>query len=134
MASRTAFMQYSGHDPRRRQTGSFRIHTILTEILANALDSGANRICLTTDSAGASLTVVDNSSGMPRHELRRYHDLATSTKTRGQGIGFAGVGMSPCICWWSFVSWHCVSEHNNSCYCLSQRQNKKARRGALFPV
>ncbi len=67
--------------------------TILTEILANALDSGANRIRITTDSAGASVTISDNGSGMPRHELRRYHDLATSTKTRGQGIGFAGVGI-----------------------------------------
>ena len=67
--------------------------TILTEILANALDSGASRISITTDTAGASLTITDNGSGMPRHELRRYHDLATSTKTRGQGIGFAGVGI-----------------------------------------
>jgi hypothetical protein len=67
--------------------------TILTEILANSLDSGANRIRITTDTAGASLTISDNGSGMPRHELRRYHDLATSTKTRGQGIGFAGVGI-----------------------------------------
>ena len=67
--------------------------TILTEILANALDSGASRVRITTDSAGASLTITDNGSGMPRHELRRYHDLATSTKTRGQGIGFAGVGI-----------------------------------------
>lgn len=67
--------------------------TILTEILANALDSGASRIRITTDSAGANLTITDNGSGMPRHELRRYHDLATSTKTRGQGIGFAGVGI-----------------------------------------
>lgn len=67
--------------------------TILTEILANALDSGASRISITTDTAGASLAISDNGSGMPRHELRRYHDLATSTKTRGQGIGFAGVGI-----------------------------------------
>lgn len=67
--------------------------TILTEILANALDSGAGLIRIQTDSANASLTIVDNGSGMPRHELRRYHDLATSTKKRGQGIGFAGVGI-----------------------------------------
>ena len=67
--------------------------TILTEILANALDSGASRISITTDTTGVSLTIADNGSGMPRHELRRYHDLATSTKTRGQGIGFAGVGI-----------------------------------------
>ncbi len=67
--------------------------TILTEILANALDSGASSIRLTADPANASLTVVDDGAGMPRRDLRRYHDLATSSKTRGQGIGFAGVGI-----------------------------------------
>ena len=67
--------------------------TILTEILANALDAGASLIRIATDSVSSSLTIVDNGSGMPRHELRRYHDLATSTKKRGQGIGFAGVGI-----------------------------------------
>ena len=30
---------------------------------------------------------------MRRSDLRRFHDLASGTKTRGQGIGFAGVGI-----------------------------------------
>jgi len=30
---------------------------------------------------------------MSRGELRRYHDLGASTKIRGRGIGFAGVGI-----------------------------------------
>ncbi len=67
--------------------------TILTEIVANSLDSDATRIAFTIDATQASLTVVDNGSGMQRHDLIRYHDLATSTKTRGEGIGFAGVGI-----------------------------------------
>ena len=67
--------------------------TMLTEMIANALDSGATLIRMRADSVSSSFTLVDNGSGMPRHELRRYHDLATSTKTRGQGIGFAGVGI-----------------------------------------
>jgi len=67
--------------------------TILTEVIANSLDSGANLIRIVSDSASASLAIADNGSGMPRRDLRRYHDLAASTKTRGQGIGFAGVGI-----------------------------------------
>lgn len=67
--------------------------TILTEIVANSLDSGARTISVTVDPASAVLTVVDDGSGMRRRELARYHDLATSTKTRGKGIGFAGVGV-----------------------------------------
>ena len=67
--------------------------TILTEVAANSLDSGATLIRLAANPADASLTIADNGSGMPRRDLRRYHDLAASTKTRGQGIGFAGVGI-----------------------------------------
>lgn len=67
--------------------------TILTEIIANSLDSGANLIRFAPDPASASVAITDNGSGMPRRDLRRYHDLAASTKTRGQGIGFAGVGI-----------------------------------------
>jgi hypothetical protein len=67
--------------------------TILTEIVANALDSGAGRIAVTTDPAARTLTVADDGRGMQRRDLKRYHDIATSTKTRGEGIGFAGVGI-----------------------------------------
>ncbi|MGH7341709.1 MAG: ATP-binding protein, partial [Candidatus Rokuibacteriota bacterium] len=67
--------------------------TILTEIVANALDSGASRIRIATDPAAATLTVSDDGSGMRRRELARYHDVAASAKTRGESIGFAGVGI-----------------------------------------
>src|SRR5216684_2008866 len=67
--------------------------TILTEMVANSLDSGARRIQLAADAATAGLVVVDDGSGMRRRELARYHDIASSAKTRGQGIGFAGVGI-----------------------------------------
>lgn len=67
--------------------------TIIGEIVANALDSGATAVALDTTSAPNSLTVCDNGNGMTRRELARYHDLAASAKTRGRTIGFAGVGI-----------------------------------------
>jgi len=67
--------------------------TILTEIVANALDSGAERITITTDATVPALTILDDGAGMRRRELARYHDIAASTKIRGAGIGFAGVGI-----------------------------------------
>ena len=67
--------------------------TIITEMVANALDSGATRIDLITRSEESTITVVDNGSGMQRRELVRYHDIAATTKKRGRGIGFAGVGI-----------------------------------------
>jgi hypothetical protein len=67
--------------------------TIVSEVVANALDSGARVIAFTADPAAATLTVVDDGGGMARRELARYHDLAASSKQRGRGIGFAGVGI-----------------------------------------
>ena len=67
--------------------------TILVEVVANALDSGASSIRVLADAGERTLVVVDDGSGMGRRELARYHDLASSSKTRGEGIGFAGVGI-----------------------------------------
>jgi hypothetical protein len=67
--------------------------TLLTEIVANSLGSGATSIALTTDPAGRTLTIVDDGRGMRRRELARHHDVAASSKVRGDTIGFAGVGI-----------------------------------------
>jgi hypothetical protein len=67
--------------------------TILTEIVANSLDSGAASISIRTDPGEGVLVVVDDGRGMSKRELARYHDIAASSKARGEGIGFAGVGI-----------------------------------------
>jgi histidine kinase/DNA gyrase B/HSP90-like ATPase len=67
--------------------------TILTELVANSLDSGATLISAATNLGQAELILTDNGSGMKPPELRRYHDIAASNKVRGEGIGFAGVGV-----------------------------------------
>src|SRR6266705_7073092 len=79
-------------DLRDAYAGSLE-ETILTEIVANALDSGVAELRLTSDPGAATLDVVDDGRGMSRGELRCYHDLGASTKIRGRGIGFAGVGI-----------------------------------------
>lgn len=85
-------LQHLLEDLRDAYTGSLE-ETILTEVVANALDSGATLIRFVTDAVGGTLTIVDNGRGMQRRDLARYHDIASSTKTRGEGIGFAGVGI-----------------------------------------
>jgi hypothetical protein len=67
--------------------------TILTEVVANSLDSGATAIAVLSEPARSTLTIVDDGRGMRRRELARYHDVAATTKARGEGIGFAGVGI-----------------------------------------
>jgi len=53
--------------------------TILTEIVANSLDSGASSIALTIDAAASTFTAVDDGEGMRRSDLRRFHDIAASS-------------------------------------------------------
>src|SRR5687768_18509647 len=85
-------LQHLLEDLRDAYPGSLE-ETILTEMMANALDSGATQVSFECDAGDSTLTTVDDGSGMQRRELARYHDIAASTKTRGQGIGFAGVGI-----------------------------------------
>lgn len=67
--------------------------TIVVEVVANALDSGAGHIRFDADPSSRTLQVIDDGAGMSRRALTRYHDLATTSKQRGRGIGFAGVGI-----------------------------------------
>ena len=58
-------LQHLLEDLRDAYTGSIE-ETILTEVVANALDSGTTRIQLFTNPADATLTIVDDGRGMQR--------------------------------------------------------------------
>jgi len=65
---------------------------ILTELVANSLDSGAFEIRFLVSKSDKTCTAVDNGKGMSPSQLEHYHDIAATTKVRGKGIGFAGIG------------------------------------------
>lgn len=65
---------------------------ITTELIANTLDSGASCIGFNTDKDAGWVRVIDNGHGMRRSELKEYHNIAATTKSRGHSIGFAGIG------------------------------------------
>jgi hypothetical protein len=65
---------------------------VLVELVANSLDSKATLINISYDDQAKSLVVTDNGTGMTHEEFDQYHDFAAGLKTRGMGIGFAGVG------------------------------------------
>lgn len=65
---------------------------IITELVANALDSKASRVDFTIDRENKFFRCIDNGQGMKRAPLREYHNIAATTKQKGSGIGFAGVG------------------------------------------
>jgi sensor histidine kinase regulating citrate/malate metabolism len=65
---------------------------VLVEAVAHALDAGAHTIKVDVEAKTRSLIVTDDGEGMSERDFIDYHDLAESTKTRGHGIGFAGLG------------------------------------------
>jgi hypothetical protein len=65
---------------------------VLVEIIANSLDAKPDRIEISFDPLKKILVVTDNGKGMNFSEFEQYHDFAAGLKTRGSGIGFAGVG------------------------------------------
>ncbi|MCM8789360.1 MAG: ATP-binding protein [Candidatus Omnitrophica bacterium] len=65
---------------------------IITELVANSLDSKASRIEFYVEPQSRKLCVIDDGNGMKEKEFEDYHDIATTTKSRGKGIGFAGIG------------------------------------------
>lgn len=65
---------------------------ILTELVANSLDSKSSRIEFFIEPEKNTFTICDNGDGMKRQALKNYHNIAATTKIRGRGIGFAGIG------------------------------------------
>jgi hypothetical protein len=65
---------------------------VLIELIANALDAKATRIKIDFDKGQGTLSILDNGYGMTASQFDEYHDFAAGLKTRGTGIGFAGLG------------------------------------------
>ena len=57
---------------------------IIVELVANALDSRAPKIDFFIDPAGGRFTVCDNGQGMKRNVINDYHNIAATTKMRGE--------------------------------------------------
>jgi HSP90 family molecular chaperone len=72
------------------------VEAALVEAVANCLDAKATNIAISAfkDSEGKDiLKVEDNGKGMTKEEFEEhYHALSVSSKVKGEGIGFAGVG------------------------------------------
>jgi len=65
---------------------------VFVELVANSLDAHPTRISIDFDPHKKILIVTDNGKGMTASDFDQYHDFAVGLKTRGTGIGFAGVG------------------------------------------
>ena len=72
--------------------GDDTFDVVLCELVANALDAKPSTIAIEWDSENYILVVKDDGKGMDADAFEQYHDFAAELKTRGDGIGFAGIG------------------------------------------
>ncbi len=72
--------------------GDDTFDVVLSELVANSLDAKPTEIFIDWDMATRVLTVTDNGGGMDSDAFEQYHDFAAELKSRGDGIGFAGIG------------------------------------------
>lgn len=65
---------------------------VISELIANSLDAKASTISISYNREEKVLVFTDNGKGMEKSQFDEYHDFAASLKSRGTGIGFAGLG------------------------------------------
>ena len=67
---------------------------LVLEAVANGIDAKARGIWITFEKSGDDRYVIfqNNGSGMNETDFENYHKISSSSKTKGKGIGFAGVG------------------------------------------
>ena len=65
---------------------------VISELVANALDAKAEKISIDWNENSDVLIVEDDGEGMDASQFAEYHDFAAELKSRGSGIGFAGIG------------------------------------------
>lgn len=76
---------------------------VVTEAIANSLDAGARKVQIVLkDDVDDEKTIsfCDDGPGMTKRQFRRYHVLSGSDKTKGSGIGFAGIGAKVYLAAW----------------------------------
>ena len=64
----------------------------LIELVANSLDANPSFIEINFDREKGLLEVRDNGVGMDESDFKEYHNIAATTKGKGDAIGFAGQG------------------------------------------
>ena len=71
---------------------------VVLEAMANALDAKATKVDVLLNNQHISFR--DNGPGMSKKQFRAYHNISASTKRKGVGIGFAGVGAKVYLAVW----------------------------------
>ena len=92
---------------------------VVTEAIANAIDVKAKtiRVELVDDhAAGRYVSFFNDGPPMTRQEFDDYHVISRSSKSKGSGIGFAGIGAKVYLAAWDRTVIHTETSNGNRGY------------------
>lgn len=89
---------------------------VVTETIANAMDVNASKITITMKENLDDKKIIsfhNNGPSMNKKQFENYHILARSSKTKGKGIGFAGIGAKVYLVAWPKTVIHTETTDGN---------------------
>ena len=87
---------------------------VVTEAIANAIDVGARTVSVTLDGESRSISFHNDGPPMSGRQFKDYHVIARSSKSKGSGIGFAGVGAKVYLAAWDGAVIHTETSDGRS--------------------
>ena len=106
-----------------------RMEVLVLEAVANGIDAGADTIHISfgRDSRGRYIAFHNNGVPMNETDFENYHMVSSSTKKKGEGIGFAGVGAKIFMAAWRDAEIITITGKGNNV--LVSRMWREERRG-----
>ena len=89
---------------------------LVLEAVANGIDAGASRIDIAMNADHGSITFHNDGPPMSKKAFANYHTISSSTKHKGEGIGFAGVGAKIYLAAWPKANIVTVTGKNGTGY------------------
>jgi len=88
---------------------------LVLEAVANGIDAKAKKIEINFESnaSGHFVTFLNDGPPMNKADFENYHTISSSTKTKGEGIGFAGVGAKIFLAAWDKAEIVTITGKNN---------------------
>ena len=92
---------------------------VVTEAIANAIDVGATEIQIKMKTGlddERTISFHNNGPAMTKKQFDDYHVIARSSKSKGKGIGFAGIGAKVYLAAWDHTKIHTETTDGRSSF------------------
>lgn len=93
-----------------------RMEVLVLEAVANGMDAGADTISISFERDLGEHYIVFHNNGDPMNKVdfENYHTVSSSTKKKGESIGFAGVGAKIFMAAWPYAEIITITGEGNN--------------------